>query len=165
MSNCIAAPRPLLQSRRATIKLNILAQINDKYPTHSFFSVVSPARDESSCTHAFQAHCTSDHKILSAWATLSPVAALPPQTGGFGEALLGFSKGTGSTDTAGSSRAEEQHILVTLPQNQPDTASALYPGKEMGQNGKNSPPCQPSSKRLAYKLQRVAIHTQWHSKT
>lgn len=104
MSNCIAAPRPLLQSRRATIKLNILAQINDKYPTHSFFSVVSPARDESSCTHAFQAHSTSDHKILSAWAALSPVAALPPQTEDFGEALLGFSKGTGSADTAGSSR-------------------------------------------------------------
>lgn len=123
MSNCIAAPRPLLQSRRATIKPNILAQINDKYPTHSFFSVVSPARDESWCTHAFQAHSTSDHKILSAWAALSPVAALPPCTRDFGEALLGFSTATGSTDTAGSSRAEEQHTFITLPQNLPDTGS------------------------------------------
>lgn len=148
MSNCIAAPRPLLQSRRATIKLNILAQINDKYPTHSFFSVVSPARDESSCTHAFQAHGTSDHKILSSWALQQ---LCPHRLGALEKPYWVLAKPQVQQTLLvpaglGSSTHSEHCLRTCLTQ----TASAPYPGKETGQNYMNLPPCHPPSKWLAY---------------
>lgn len=162
MSNRIAAPRPLLQSRRATIKLNILAQINDKYPTHSFFSVVSPSQGWIIMHTRFPG---SRHQRPQDPLCLSPAAALPPQTGGFGEALLGFSKATGSTGTAGSCRAGEQHTLITLPQNLPDTDSfCTIPRKRNGAKWYELTSMSPPSKWLPYKLQLAETHTQWQNK-